>query len=186
MTGQQEIKMNKKTILLIVLSLGIISSATAQRKRKKQTPVNAEVSITEQLIKMHTKAYRHALKLGDANTAIVSLTNLLVLDTAKLSPYRDTLSMLYFQSGKYSQSYALSKTLTEENPSNILQIEIYAQSMRELGGYKEAIPVYEKLLSGKPSMLYAYQLGDMQLKLDRTKEAFNTFRKAISTNAISN
>lgn len=155
----------------IIWFLALYSMYTTVHAQKKSKHVQEQVSI-------HKSIFKNALKYNDANTAIYSLHEIIVLE-GKQSTYKDSLVFVYFKSGRYQSSHLLAKELLQNKPKDEQILEVNALSLQHLGLYKEAIANYEVLFEKTLRMEHGYQLTQLQYRMKRFDEAKKTIIKTL-------
>jgi tetratricopeptide (TPR) repeat protein len=155
----------KQTLLFISLAIFSYTQVSAQ----KLTVENYQ----KMTMDSQKKILKQSLAYNDASTAIHALHSIIALEGAN-SSYKDSLAIVYFQSGAYASSFSLSKELLANKPANGNLLEINAVSIQSLGNVKEAVTAYEKLLTVSKNQYHAYQLAYMQFGIKRLAEAQKT------------
>jgi len=130
------------------------------------------------LRKHYLKVYRQALNYNDANAAINALQGYIATDNS--IPYKDTLSMLYFNIKLYYSSLLLSEEVYKTAPENVNAMARAAECYDELGDPKTAIELYEKVVPKTKSPYQIYKLGICQYQLKRTTECELSAKAALA------
>jgi tetratricopeptide (TPR) repeat protein len=121
----------------------------------------------------HLKVYNQALNIGDVSTAIAAL-NYYTAEQGDNNNYTDTLAMLYMQQGSYAQSYYWAEKRLTAKPNDLNLLEIKGLSLDKLQQPKEAIGIFETLLSKTKSPYHAYKLMELQYGIKRLAECVST------------
>ena len=165
--------MKTKLILMTLLLVGI--QVKAQKLTKK--------TLNEYQLVTYKKTIKQALKYNDVQTAINNIHKIIVLE-GENSTYKDSLAIVYYQSGNFMSSHLLSKELLQSKPKNKQLLEINAISLQKLNAVKEAIEAYEKLFFETNNMIHGYQLANLQYGIKRLTEAKLTIDKTLKSNVI--
>ena len=153
-----------KKLISVLLGVMIVSGAAAQD------------SIA--LRKHYLKVYKQALNYNDANAAINSLQNYIAVDNN--ITYKDTLSMLYFNVKSYFSSLLLAEEVYKAAPENVTAMARTAECYGELGDYKTAIELYEKVVPKTKNPYQIYKMGVCQYQLQRTAECEASARAVLA------
>lgn len=164
----------KIKIILIAIFLASLN-ISAQRMTKK--------TLIEYELNNYKKKIQQALKYNDAETAINNIHNIIVIEGNK-SSYKDSLAVVYYQSGNFMSSHLVSKELLKSKPKNKQLLEINAVSLQKLNAIKEAIDAYEKLFIETNNMYHGYQLANLQFSLKRLAEAKITINRTTECKNI--
>ncbi len=105
------------------------------------------------------------------------------------SPYRLDADLnrarVLFRTDHRDEALAVFRRLAEENPDNDRLVTAYADALRSVNKYKEALPIYEQLIArqGKSAgwQLY-FARGTALERLGRWRESIGAFRKALEIN----
>ena len=92
------------------------------------------------LRKHYLKVYNQALAYNDANAAINALHGLLATDNSM--NYKDTLSMLYFNTKSYYSALLLSEEVYKAVPANVDAMARAAECYDELGDPKTSVSLF--------------------------------------------
>lgn len=171
--------------LVLVLLLLISSLAFSQKTTATKTAGG-----TSSTVETYKKAYYMALRCGDAQAAVNSLY-LIIAEEGDLSPYKDSLLLMYFDMASFVQCERVATELVKtyadsiEKGKKLTQLEILAISQASLGKVKEAIESFDKLLSKTNEMYHAYRLAELQYTYKRVGEALqSTMRAENLTNSM--
>ncbi len=123
--------------------------------------------------------YTQALSLNDLTIARNAVYQILAL-RPNADNWNDTLCMLYFTEGMYSQSIIVGKKVFKKNPSNLVLGEIIAVSYERLGALKESIEIYQELIKQKEDIRFLYSILTLEYKLKRFGECLATAEKIIA------
>lgn len=131
------------------------------------------------------EVYKKAISYNDLVAARNAVYELMILKPEETS-WNDTLVILMFSSGMYTQSIDLGRNILETHKDNQLIMEIVCISEENTGLIKEALADYEKLyaLSSKP--LHQYKIATLQYALQRHGECNQTLNQLISNQATAN
>lgn len=124
------------------------------------------------------------MAVGDLNTAIVALQNIMAEDSIHASAWRDTLAMLYIESGKYPQAAQLAANVVRKDTTNRKYMEILARALQAGGKIQEATAYYERLrqMSGDPT--YDYQVASMNFSAGKYEQSEAFITKIFNTPKI--
>lgn len=161
---------------MILIAIFLASFTISAQKMTKKTLVEYELN-------NYRKKIKQALQYNDVQTAINNIHNIIVIEGDK-STYKDSLAIVYYQSGNFMSSHLVSKELLKSNPKNKQLLEINAVSLQKLNAIKEAIEAYEKLFSETNNMYHGYQLANLQFSLKRLAEAKATINKTTECEGI--
>ena len=153
-----------KKLIHLLLGVMIVTSAAAQD------------SIA--LKKHYLKIYYQALNYNDANTAINALQGYIAADNNIL--YKDTLSMLYFNTKSYYSALLLAEEVYKNVPGNVDAMARAAECYDELGDPKTAISLYEQVVAKTRNPYHFYKLGVCQYQLKRTAECESSAKFALA------
>lgn len=155
--------MMKKFVPLIV-GLAVCSGVQAQNN--------------EAMKKHYLKVYNQAVTYNDANAAIGALHNVVALDSN--IAYKDTLSMLYFNTKNYYSALLLSEEVYKAMPANVDAMARTAEAYDELGDPKTATTLFEQVVPKTKNPYHAYKLAVCQYQLKRTAESEISARAVIA------
>ena len=119
--------------------------------------------------KHYLKVYNQGITYNDANAAINGLHGLLAVDNSML--YKDTLSMLYFNTKAYYSALLLSEEVYKADPANATAMARAAECYDELGDPKTSVSLYEQVVPKTKSPYHIYKLAVGQYQLKRTLES---------------
>jgi len=132
----------------------------------------------DNLKKHYLKIYQQALTYNDANAAINALHGYIAEDNNIL--YKDTLSMLYFNTKSFYSSLLLAEEVYKANPGNLDAMARAAECYEELGDPKTAIGLFEQVVPKTKNPYHFYKLGVCQYQLKRTAECEVSARAALA------
>ncbi len=124
------------------------------------------------------QVYRNAVNLDDFVTARVAVHNMIAIKPEQ-KEMKDTLAMLYYNSGAFVQSTVLSREIIKDNPQNQLILQILATSEENLGLSKEALENYEALYKLNQDVYILYKIAVLQYTLKRFGECAVTLNKLL-------
>ncbi len=125
----------------------------------------------------HLAVFVQSAMSGDISTAITAL-GYYVNELNGVTPYADTLAMLYMQQGAYAQCYYWANRRLKELPDNIGLMEMKAVSLDKLQQPTDAIALFEQLFKRTQSPFHAYKLMELQYGLKRLIECVATAQAA--------
>ncbi|MBC3795277.1 tetratricopeptide repeat protein [Spirosoma utsteinense] len=147
---------------------GFVTGAVAQTEKPVSTP------------SPHLMVFEQARQLGDVNTAIMSLHQLLIADKEKYASYTDTLALLYFDARNYAVCNTLCTLLLAKKPDKTVLMELKAASLRQLGQAVESADLYGQLFTKTKNRMVGVELMQLQLGLKRLNECLQTTDRVIS------
>ncbi len=130
------------------------------------------------LRKHYLKMYNQALAYNDINSAINALQGYIAEDNNLL--YKDTLSMLYFNTKSYVSSLLLSEEVYKKLPGNVEAMARAAECYDELGDPKTAVSLFEQVVPKTKNPYHYYKLAIGQYELKRIAEAEITAKMVIA------
>lgn len=169
---------NKIKLTIIIFAVSLTYQMVNAQKLTKET-------LKAEKIEQHKAIVKQALTYNDAPTAINSLHHIIAME-GENSTYKDSLAIVYYNTGRYSSSHLLSKELLAKEPNNLQLLEINAVSLQQLGAVKEAIDAYETLFAKTNNMAHGYQLAMLQYNIKRLAEAQLTVGKALACEELEN
>lgn len=177
--------MNTRVIILSLAILFIGFNAQAQKKKggnmmtdattvqpTDTTPPAPPPMSLQQYVGLQQQVYKNAIQLGDINTALNAVHQILAIDNQ--NTYIDTLAYLYFNGGSYYQAILLGSQILTTRPDNAGILEVVAVSQQKLGLAKESLESYDKLQSLAPSVYNLYNIATLQYALKRFGECGQT------------
>jgi tetratricopeptide (TPR) repeat protein len=166
----------KKIITFSILAFVSMSGFT----QKKGTTTNTVASKPEvSSYDVQYKVYRNAVNYDDFITARVAVHNMIALKP-EMKEMKDTLAMLYYNSGSYVQSTVMAREIIKENPNNALILQILATSEENLGLSKEALANYESLYKLNQEVYFLYKIAVLQYTLKRFGECSASLNKLLT------
>ncbi|MFZ9387216.1 MAG: tetratricopeptide repeat protein [Chitinophagaceae bacterium] len=130
------------------------------------------------LKKHYLSVYRQAVYYNDLNTAIGALHGYLAV--GKSIPYKDTLSMLYFNAKSFVSALQLAEEVYKADPANIGAMARAAECFSELGDPVSSVELYEKVVPKTKSPYYIYKMAIGQYQTKKVKEAEASARAVIA------
>ena len=130
------------------------------------------------LRKHYLKVYNQALAYNDANAAINALHGFLAVDNNMT--YKDTLSMLYFNSKSYYSALLLAEEVYKAVPANVDAMARAAECYDELGDPKTSVSLYEQIAPKTKNPYHIYKLAVGQYELKRTLECEASAKAAMA------
>lgn len=152
-----------KKIFFLLCGLIVISSSNGQ---------------TDSLKKHYLKMYKQALTYNDATIAINALHGYIAEDNNIL--YKDTLSMLYFNTKSYYSALLLAEEVYKASPGNTNAMARTAECYDELGDPKTAAGLYEQVVLKTKSPYLFYKLAICQYQLKRNAECEASAKIALA------
>ncbi|HSC54643.1 MAG TPA: tetratricopeptide repeat protein [Phnomibacter sp.] len=159
-------------ILLIATALSTSSLAQADSLAAANTQQNEYLNV-----------YRRSLQYSDLYSAGYALT--LYLMNGGASHYKDTLALVYYQSGNYRGAFKMATEINQANPKNVTALTLLADITGRSGDTKASLEWYEKLCGVSPEPYNYYQLATRQFLLERVAECKASLNKAIADTAKS-
>ncbi len=160
--------------LSVLLACFISTAMLAQRGKVPAGHVAANSAAIVQ-----EKVVRQALRYADYSTAATALHQLLALQ-GEGSSWRDTLLLVYAQSGAWGSAHLLATELRGERPEDDVVLEIDALALKQLGATREAIVAYELLFFRTKRALHGYELANLQHRIKRLAEAEATLSQMLA------
>lgn len=179
-----------KYFLATCLLFSVAFLAQAQRNKKKKTDKPAAEATTQ--VKSSDDVYfdyqqdifRKALKYGDGQVAKTALYNMMAAKPEQTN-LKDSLALLYYNTGSYLQTVLLSREILENQPTNYPILEVKAVSERQLGLLKESLEDYETLYKAKPDANVLYEIGSLQFQLKRYGELDQTVNALLQSKDLA-
>jgi len=151
-----------KKIIVLLISFGFYGLLPAQKLT------------LEKYIDLKKSELQAAGRYGDIQVYKNTLYDLIVAEPANKA-WKDSLAVLYFQTGSYPQVIALTTELLQSDPGNEKYLRMQGESYEALGDLKKAIEIFEKLAAKHPDdAVLHYRLAWDQYNLKRSEEAYNT------------
>ncbi len=144
--------------------------------------VTAQDSVS--LRKHYLNVYRQALSYNDANAAINALQNYVAVDNSMA--YKDTLSMLYFNTKSFYSSLLLAEEVYKAVPGNVYAMERAAECYDQLGDPKTAVGLYEMVVPKTKNPYHFYKLAICQYQLKRMGECESSANKVLADTSAKN
>lgn len=117
-----------------------------------------------QLLKHYEAYYQQMKTQGDIHGVVSALTHLNILSPS--IERRDTLAAIYMNDGSHVQALnTLGSAELKPTDSN-LAIEVKAVCLEQLGELQGAIVHYEEIFKRQASIVVAYQLADLKIRVD--------------------
>jgi tetratricopeptide (TPR) repeat protein len=179
--------MRKSVLVLIFVSL--VSSVSAQKKKKNEKPEPAKQEAVAQpqpvkteaakkdsvpyinpLLRHYAIKYQIALQWNDADVAKDALYDLIIESQANDSLIYE-LAYFYFQNQKYPSSVLVSQELLKRNPKNAAVLEMTALCYENIGVPDRALQSYESLYLLQNNPTFLYKMAFLQMSLKRFKES---------------
>jgi|GEM_PF-2024307 len=135
-----------KKILILILSVIVLSSCSNYSKYKKNS------------IRHHRNVLAQAFKTGDRITAINSIQNILIYDTANYE-LLDTLANLYIQLDDLRSAFYMGSKMIVLKEDDMHAWEIYGTMASRLNYSAEALKAFTKLYEKKKNTAYLYEIG---------------------------
>ena len=155
---------------MVLVALSFSVTLLAQKGGKsavvKTDNGNKEVTFYKQL-------YKNAMKYNDLETAILATSSILA-QFPEMESHKDTLALLYFNSGRMVQAALVSQEIVDKNPQNKSILEVLATSQQSLGVLKESLANFEKLYALSNDIYHQYQIASIQFSMERYGECGNT------------
>lgn len=155
--------MKKNLIVFLIFSLFALQLYAQKNKRGNNRQANNDEYVIQQ------KIFEMALKYNDIDEAKHALYKMIVLNPTNNS-LKDSLAVLYFKLGFFTQCILASTDIVKNNPDNVTILQLKAISEISLGFIKDAIDDYEKLYKLSKNVLHLYQLALLQYQLKRFVE----------------
>ena len=115
---------------------------------------------TQKTIQHEKSIYAYSLEIGDVNTAIYSIQQLLQLQPDSLF-YYDTLAELYYQAERYAPAFNVTETAINKSYNSVRLLQIRAYAASKVERYEDAVISFQDLMDIEPEQVleYTYQLG---------------------------
>ncbi len=128
--------------------------------------------------KHYLKVYNQAITYNDAAAAINALHGYIAVDSNMA--YKDTLSMLYFNTKNYYSSLLLAEEVYKAVPENVDAMARAAECYDELGDPKAATGLFEQVVPKTKSPYHIYKMAVCQYQIKRVAESEASARAAIA------
>jgi len=152
-----------KKLFVLILMTGFFSSF-GQKLHKKD------------LLQIEKQVYQSALKNYDIDVAKNAVYHIIELE-GEQSQFMDTLAYIYYNQQQYLSCLKVTDKILK-NEEKLPILELKAVSLENLNVPKEAIEVYEKIYQQKKEPYIAYKLAQLQQRIKRSAEAFETLKSA--------
>lgn len=159
----------KKSFILIFAFISFCTSVIAQTETPK---VSEEYTKNEKIMRM-------ALKYNDLNVAKNALYQMIYLAPENKS-LKDSLAILYFNIGSYTECILISREILSENSTNSSVLELKAISEQNIGMFKESLVDYEALYAKNKNIYHLYQIATLQYELKRFGECDQSIATIIA------
>jgi len=163
------------------------SQLLAQRGKKDKDVVNENVENTadKQNIEFQhqMQVYHMSLKYNDLATAVNAVYQMMAIKPDEVS-LKDTLAILYFNSGRYVQTILIGREIIENNPEKYDIMEALAISEQSLGLLKESLNHYELLFNATKKLYFLYQEASIQYGLKRLGECAQSINALLATEGV--
>lgn len=123
--------------------------------------------------------YTRALSLNDLKVARVAVYQILSLRPTA-DNWNDTLCMLYFLDGMYTQTILSGEKALKANPDKTNISEMMAVSYDRMGALKESLEIYQSLFRQKNEIRYQYSILSLEYRLKRFGECLATAENIIA------
>ncbi len=159
----------------------------AQRGKKDKDVVNENVSNTSDTQNIEYQhqldVYHMSLKYNDLATAVNSVYQMMAIKPEETN-LKDTLAILYFNSGRYVQTVLLGREIIEKSPDNYSILEALAISEQSLGLLKESLNHYVQLFSATKKLYFLYQEASIQYGLKRLGECAQSINALLAAEGV--
>lgn len=162
---------------LVILSVFACLSVFAQKNQPTQT---APAQAGDNGYGIKEKIFREALKFGDLVVAKTALYEMIALKPTEKT-LKDSLALVYINLGQPQQAILLTRSILEENPSNLSMLEVKAIALQSIGMSKEALADYETLFGKQKNVFHLYQIATLQYELKRIAECNSSVDQILNT-----
>jgi len=135
-----------KRFLILLATVMLMTSCSNYSKFKKQN------------IRHHRVVLANAFKTGDRITAINSIQNIIIYDTANYE-LLDTLANLYIQIDDLRSAFFTGTKMIALKEDDMHAWEIYGTMASRLNFSAEALKAFSKLYEKKKNTAYLYEIG---------------------------
>lgn len=111
-------------------------------------------------VELEKSKLKLAKTYSDQNEMINALYNLIALE-GDASTYKDTLAYVYFDQGKYVQSFLVTDDILKRNPAHLELLEIHAISLENIGVFDKAASSYAKIFRTQKSIYHGYKQASL-------------------------
>lgn len=167
--------MNKlfcSTICFTAAALFFTNSVFAQSAKPAIKPSSAQ--------SIHVKVYEQAKALADFPTAIQAAHYVLAEAPERNASWKDSLALLYYQSGAYLQCYTLTNQLLQSGQLTELRLEMQGACAKQLGQALEGINAYSRLFEKTKNAYYGFEQLQLEYSIRRLAEAVVTGNKVLN------
>lgn len=173
-----------KNLLFTLLIILISQTAFTQKKGKEEASQSkVEKSTDSKDFEIQKSIALRALKYNDASAAKNALFNMIALKPER-TDLVDSLAILYYQMGSYTECILVSREILESNPDKTGIKEIKAISEQNLGLAKMALEDYEELYPVTKNIYHLYQIATLQYDLKRFGEADLTIQALLANEKL--
>lgn len=178
-----------KIAVLILLSLGLVYTANAQKKKvtKESSEPKQTESVTtlpastpppepkiesnaDPMLEHYYKKYAAASRWNDTQVAKSALYDMIIL-----KPENDslifTLAYFYFENRQFAPAMLVSQELLARDSKNLAYLELSAASFESLGILDRSLQNYETLYLLSNNIMALYKIAFLQYDLKRYEEA---------------
>lgn len=178
--------MNIRTIAISALLLMMaVGSLSAQKKKDNTTtttppvPAATQAKLADDPLEGYKKMFGQALRYSDLSTCAIALNY--IVANSNDAAYKDTLAIVYSELGANVQALSVSKEILNNNPNNLLVLDVAAKAEESLNLIKEALEDYEKLYKATNKTFYLYKVSVMQYYLKRFGECDASITAILNT-----
>lgn len=162
------------------MAIGLSFYGVAQKKNNEQKETETKENPAYE---MQKKIALQALKYNDANVAKNALYQMMAIKPER-SDLLDSLALLYFQMGSYTQCIQVSNDLLSKDPQKLTVLEMKAISEQSLGIPKAALEDYEKLYPQTNDIMHLYQIARLQYDLKRFGECGQSIQRLLADDKL--
>jgi len=124
--------------------------------------------------------YERARMLGDDQTAIVALNELLLQDSSNMR-YKDSLARLYLRNGEHEPGLKVGAEVMASDWGNDALLELIAYAHEVTGESDKAIAGFNELYRSSKNISYRYEVAKIKYTIGESSEA-NVILKELAEN----
>jgi len=124
--------------------------------------------------------YERARLLGDDQTAIVALNEILLEDSSNMR-FKDSLARLYLRNGKHEPGLKVGAEVMKSDWGNDALLELIAYAHEVTGESDKAISGFNELYNSTKNVSYRYEVAKIKYTIGESSEA-NVILKELADN----
>lgn len=175
--------MKKILFSLILVSLTFSVQAQKNKNSKKEPVAKPASSDSDAQFQLYRSIYEQGLRYNDLNTSTQALHAMIALRPEEKT-LLDSLAMVYFQRGAWSQCAIVSTDALKNEPNKPSMLELRAISYQSLGMPKESLADFETLYPLTQNPYHLYEIAGLQYSIRRYGECEASLIKLLGDESI--